>query len=155
MQCNTKNELMTQPTVHITPQQAELSQKLKKEKVRRTIHQQQVYRAAQNLFYVMAQMNKTCPVKFRAVIAPAYGECTSLLVALSIAYAEPSARVAQLTIAASHADAIRTILGILRSSGCISKDDFKKSKSLVSSCTQQVLAWRASSLVGLSQGNNQ
>ncbi len=143
-----------QQTVNITPRQAEQSQKLKKEKVRRTIHQQQVYRAAQNLFYVMAQMHKTCPVKYRAVLDPAYEECTRLLVALSIAYAESNARIAQLTIAAAHIDAIKTILGILRSLGCISKDDFKKAKSLVASCTQQVLAWRASSLIGMSQGSN-
>lgn len=142
-------------TVNITPQQALKSQQLKKEKVRRTIHQQQVYRAAQNLFYVMAQMRKTCPVKFRAVLEPAYEECTHLLVALSIAYAEENARIAQLTIAAAHIDAIKTILGILRSLGCISKDDFKKSKSLVMSCTQQILAWRASSKIGLSKGSNQ
>ena len=146
---------MTKQTVNITPQQALKSQQLKKEKVKRTIHQQQVYRAAQNLFYVLTQMRKTCPVKFRAVLDTAYSECASLLVALSIAYAEEQARVAQLTIAAAHVDAIRTILGILRSSGCISKDDFKKSKSLVMSCTQQVLAWRASSKMGLSKGSNQ
>ena len=146
---------MTKQMVNITQQQALKSQQLKKEKVRRTIHQQQVYRAAQNLFYVMAQMRKTCPVKFRAVLEPAYEECTHLLVALSIAYAEENARIAQLTIAAAHIDAIKTILGILRSLGCISKDDFKKSKSLVMSCTQQILAWRASSKIGLSQGNNQ
>lgn len=142
-------------TVNITQQQALKSQQLKKEKVRRTIHQQQVYRAAQNLFYVIAQMRKTCPVKFRSVLEPAYEECTHLLVALSIAYAEENARIAQLTIAAAHIDAIKTILCILRSLGCISKDDFKKSKSLVMSCTQQILAWRASSKIGLSQGNNQ
>lgn len=146
---------MTKQMVNITPQQALKSQQLKKEKVKRTIHQQQVYRAAQNLFFVLTQMRKNCPVKFRAVLETAYSECTSLLVALSIAYAEELARVAQLTIAAAHIDAIRTILGILRSSGCISKDDFKKSKSLVTSCTQQVLAWRASSKIGLLKGNNQ
>lgn len=142
-------------TVTITPQQAEKSQKLKKEKVRRTIHQQQVYRTAQNLFYVLAQMHKTCPVKYRQILEQAYGECTHLLVSLSISYAEPSARISQLTIAAAHLDAVLTFLGILRSSGCVSKDDFKKSKSLVASCTQQVLAWRASTAVRVSQGNGQ
>ncbi len=146
---------MTKQMVNITPQQELKSQQLKKEKVKRTIHQQQVYRAAQNLFYVMAQMRKTCPVKFRAVLEPAYEECTHLLVALSIAYAEKNARIAQLTIAAAHIDAIKTILGILRSLGCISKDDFKKSQSLVMSCTQQILAWRASSKMGLLKSNNQ
>lgn len=146
---------MTKQMVNITPQQELKSQQLKKEKVKRTIHQQQVYRAAQNLFYVMAQMRKTCPVKFRAVLEPAYEECTHLLVALSIAYAEKNARIAQLTIAAAHIDAIKTILGILRSLGCISKDDFKKSQSLVMSCTQQILAWRASSKMGLLKSSNQ
>ncbi len=146
--------MSNQQTVQITPQQVELSQRLKREKVKRTIHQQQVYRAAQNLFYVMAQMHKVCPVKYRAVLAPSYSECTSLLVSLSIAYADANARIPQLTLAAAHLDAIRTALGILRSLGCVSKDDFKKAKSLVASCTQQVMAWRASSAVRMSQGNN-
>lgn len=141
------------PNVHITPQQAEKSNKLKKERVR-TVHQQQVYRAAQNLFYVMTQMRKNCPVKYRAVLEPSYMECTHLLVALSLAYADQQARIPQLTLAAAHLDAIKTIVAILRSLGCVSKDDFKKSKSLVASCTQQVLSWRASSMVRFLQGNN-
>ena len=40
----------TTNNVNITAQQAAQSQKLKREKVARTIHQQQVYRAAQNLY---------------------------------------------------------------------------------------------------------
>jgi len=142
----------TQNTVHITQQQKANSQKLKREKVR-TIHQQQVYRAAQNLFYVLAQMRKTCPVKFRAVLEPSYAECTSLLASLSLAYMEPNVRIAQLTIAAAHIDTLKTILGILRSLGCISKDDYKKARSLVQSCAQQVMAWRASTMISFEQGN--
>lgn len=141
------------PNIQITPQQAEKSKRLKKEKVR-TIHQQQVYRAAQNLFYVMAQMRKNCPVKYRAVLEPSYSECTHLLVTLSLAYTDSQARIPQLTLAAAHLDAIKTIVAILRSLGCTSKDDFKKAKSLVASCTQQVLAWRASSMVRFMQGSN-
>ena len=144
----------TTNNVNITAQQAAQSQKLKREKVARTIHQQQVYRAAQNLYFVLAQMHKTCPVKFRAVLDSAYSECNCLLVCLSLAYAEKSARVAQLTIASAHIDTIRTVLGILRSSGSVSKDDYKKAKSLAMSCMQQVLAWRASSVIGLSESNN-
>lgn len=139
--------------VHITKEQAEKSNKLKKEKIR-SIHQQQVYRAAQNLFYVLAQMRKNCPVKFRAVLEPSYSECTNLLVSLSLAYSDSAVRIPQLTIAASHLDTLKTILAILRSLGCISRDDFNKAKSLVASCTQQVMAWRVSSMVRFSQGND-
>ena len=42
----------TTNNVNITAQQAAQSQKLKREKVARTIHQQQVYRAAQNLYVI-------------------------------------------------------------------------------------------------------
>lgn len=140
--------------VNITAQQISTSQKLKREKVARTIHQQQVYRAAQNLYFVLAQMHMTCPVKFRAVLDSVYAECNHLLVCLSLAYVEKKARVAQLTIASAHIDAIRTVLGILRSSGSVSKDDYKKAKSLAMSCMQQIMAWRASSLIGLPQGSN-
>ncbi len=144
---------VTMPKVAITQQQAARSEQIKKEKTTRTIHQQQVFRTAQNLFYVMAQMRKTCPVKYRAVLDPTYTECTQLLVALSVAYADPMARIPQLTLAAAHLDAIRTIMGMLRSMGNISKDDFKKAKSLAMSCTQQTLAWRASAMVRVSQSN--
>ncbi|WP_302422859.1 hypothetical protein [uncultured Prevotella sp.] len=99
-------------------------------------------------------MHKNCPVKFRSVLDSVYAECNHLLVCLSLAYVEKKARVAQLTIASAHIDAIRTVLGILRSSGSVSKDDYKKAKSLAMSCMQQVMAWRASSLIGLPQGSN-
>lgn len=146
--------MSTKQYVNITQQQIEKSRQLKKEKVR-TIHQQQVFRDAQNIYYVLAQVRKTCPVKYRAVIEPLYTECTALLVNLSIAYADPVARIPQLTVAAAHTDAIKTVIGIMRSLGCISKDDFKKIKTLVASCASQVLAWRASSMVRVAQGNNQ
>lgn len=139
--------------VQITQQQVLKSQQLKKEKAR-TVRQQQVYKDAQNLFYVMAQMRKNVPVKYRAVLDPLYSECMRLLVSLSLAYADGAARVPQLTLAAAHLDAIHTALGMLRSLGCISKDDYKKARSLATSCTQQAMAWRASSLARVPQGSN-
>ncbi len=131
-------------TVHITEEQKRRSGKLKKEVVK-TIRQQAVYRDAQNLFFVLAQTRKTCPVNFRAVLETLYLGCNAVLVALSLAYSEPASRVNQLTIASAHLDAVRTSMGILRSMGCMSRDDYKKAKSLAESCTKQVLAWRASS----------
>lgn len=139
--------------IQITEDQKARSKKLKKEKVR-TIHQQQVFRDSQQLYLVLAQINKTCPVKYRPVVNPMYSECAGLLVSLSIAFADMYSRVPQLTIAAAHIDVIKSIICIMKTLGCISNDDFKKIKSLVASCSLQVSAWRASSLVRLSQGSN-
>lgn len=148
-----ENSNNTTNYVQITEEQKSRSKKLKKEKVR-TIHQQQVFRDSQQLYLVLAQINKTCPVKYRPVVNPMYSECAGLLVSLSIAFADMYSRVPQLTIAAAHIDAIKAIVCIMKTLGCICNDDFKKIKSLVASCSLQVSSWRASSMVRLAQGSN-
>ncbi len=137
----------------IDKQQILKSQQTKKGRPR-TIRQQQVYRTAQNLYYVLVQMKKVCPVKYRSVLEQTYNECSQLLVALSVAYMAQAVRIPNLTYAAAHVDAIHTAIGVLRSVGAVSRDDNKKALSLAQSCYQQTMAWRASELVRVSQGNN-
>ncbi len=102
----------------------------------------------------MAQMRKNCPVKYRAVLEPTYSVCINVLISLSQAYSEQETRIPNLTLVASYLDALVTTIGILRSTDSISRDDFKKAQTLAQSCYSQTMAWRASSMVRVPQGNN-
>lgn len=137
------------------PQETIGKSRQNKQRKVRTIRQQQVFRAAENLYYVMVQMRKNCPVKYRAVLEPAYNLCINMLVSLSLAYGNQDARVPNLTLVAAHLDAMIATIDILRKTGSISRDDYKKAQSLALSCYQQTMAWRASSLAGVPQCNAQ
>ena len=139
--------------VNITQQQVADSDLRKKAKSK-TVSQQPVYRAVQTLSDLLVQMRKNCPVKYRDLTDNASKECSDVLVALSLAYSEPTVRRPQLSLAIAHLNAISTAMSILRASGCVSKDDYQKCKKLVTNSLRQSQAWRASSEVGVLQCND-
>lgn len=120
---------------------ASKANKLKKKK---TIRQLPVYRAACNLCYFVAEIERDCPRKFRCFVDELESISTELLTLISLANECKAQRREYCTNAQCLLQTMMVKLEVLFKLGVMGKDRWQKIKHVADSAIAQIVGWRNS-----------